>query len=148
MKRNLIILAAALFLLMASYVYLPKHRYLSPTTDIRVGETELRVEVADTPRERSKGLSGQKSLKNGEGMLFVFDEPLLAGFWMKDMSFAIDIIWIDASGRVIGIDKEISPDSYPETVSPAEPVKYVLEVPAGFSDMALINVGEILSIGQ
>ena len=59
-----------------------------------VGKT-LQVDLALTDEEKARGLSGRESLDEDEGMLFVFDVPGNYGFWMKDMNFAIDIIWLN-----------------------------------------------------
>jgi len=115
---------------------------------IKIGDTRLKVDLADTYKERTLGLSGRKDLKEGEGMLFTFEEEGVYGFWMKDMNFAIDIIWIDRDGRVLSIEKDVKPETFPTIFTPLGKIKYVLEVPSLFSDMAGIEVGEILSIGQ
>ncbi len=88
------------------------------------------VEVADTPAKRIQGLSGRDGLGVNEGMLFTFDEPGAHGFWMKDMKFPIDIIWISNS-EVIYVLNNLNPDSYPTIFSPPKPVNQVLEVKAG-----------------
>ncbi|OIO49257.1 MAG: hypothetical protein AUJ39_01400 [Parcubacteria group bacterium CG1_02_42_13] len=88
------------------------------------------VEAADTPAERMQGLSGRSGLSVNEGMLFTFDKPDAHGFWMKDMKFPIDIIWI-SNNEVIYVSSNLNPDSYPTIFSPPEPVSQVLEVKAG-----------------
>src|SRR4051812_48326835 len=55
----------------------------------------ISIEVADTPEARERGPSGRESLPQGSGVLFVFDAPATYGFWMKDMRFPIDIVWLD-----------------------------------------------------
>jgi uncharacterized protein len=143
--KKLLILAVASAALYISFAYFPHSLARGQAS---IGDTVIDVEIADTPEERLLGLSGRDSLKEGQGMLFILDEPGRPGFWMKDMKFAIDIIWIGEDGRVLSIDEGVGPETYPENFAPAEPVKYVLEVPAGFSDTAKIELGEILSIGQ
>jgi len=103
----------------------------------------VRAEVAATPALRQQGLSGHAPLQENEGMLFVYqeDEDGMQGFWMKDMLFPIDIIWIDTEGRVITIAKNIQPESYPEVFYPARAAQYVLEVQAGFADAHAIAEG-------
>ena len=88
------------------------------------------VEAADTPAERMQGLSGRSGLSVNEGMLFTFDKPDAHGFWMKDMKFPIDIIWI-SNNEVIYVSSNLNPDSDPTIFSPPEPVSQVLEVKAG-----------------
>ena len=64
--------------------------------------TSLRLEVADTDASRTLGLSGRDSLDSGAGMLFTFDAPGIYPFWMKDMKFPLDMVWID-SGKVVDV---------------------------------------------
>lgn len=87
--------------------------------------------VVDTPETRAKGLSGRKSLAANEGMLFIFPDDGIYGFWMKDMLFPIDIVWISADKRVVHVDSDVSPITYPRVFEPPLPVRYVLELPAG-----------------
>ena len=101
-------------------------------TTITVGDVLVSVEIAATDASRTQGLSGRKNLPEGEGMLFVFDAPGRYPFWMKEMNFPIDIIWLDADGVVISLVEDASPDSYPLQFTPDAPALYVLEVPIGF----------------
>jgi uncharacterized membrane protein (UPF0127 family) len=66
-----------------------------------IAGVRLSVEVADTPAERGRGLSGREMLPENSGMLFVFDTPGRYGFWMYGMKFPLDIIWIDERLRVV-----------------------------------------------
>jgi uncharacterized protein len=111
-----------------------------------IGGTSVRVELADTLDERVRGLSGRESLSEGEGMLFVFPEDGRYGFWMKDMNFSIDIIWLSSAGKVVHIAENVPPDSYPASFQPAEPARYVLEVPAGFAKAHNIALGSTASL--
>ena len=70
-------------------------------------ETTYRVDVAASPGERQQGLSGRESMNQDTGMLFVFDEELPLNFWMKDMHFPLDIIWIDGRCRLVGVSAEV-----------------------------------------
>ena len=56
---------------------------------------ELKLNIASTPQARAKGLSGRATLERNQGMLFLFTAPGVYGFWMKDMKFPIDIIWLN-----------------------------------------------------
>ena len=62
------------------------------TNYVVVGETTVNVVIADTPKKRQAGLSIKKTLKDHEGMFFIFDAPADNGIWMKNMNFSIDII--------------------------------------------------------
>lgn len=102
-----------------------------PTRTITVNQTKLTVEIANTEIERKQGLSGRKSLVKSHGLLFIFDEPGLYPFWMKDMRFPIDILWLDENFNVVDAWLNASPDSYPQQVTPSHPAKYVLETNPG-----------------
>jgi len=109
---------------------------------ITVGSNTLAVDVADTPAKRQQGLSGRESLVQGSGMLFVFPQAGKWGFWMKDMRFAIDIIWADDDGVIVTIWPNVTPNTYPKVFYPHAPARYVLEVPAGYAATAGIGVGQ------
>lgn len=113
---------------------------------IAVNGQKLAVEIADEPQEQSQGLSDRTSLDKDKGMLFIFPQPLIPAFWMKNMHFSLDMLWINAEGKIIGITKNISPDTYPNTFQPPSPVKYVLEVNAGWSDKNNIEIGNAMII--
>jgi uncharacterized membrane protein (UPF0127 family) len=111
-------------------------RWASERADILVGDTSLRVEIADTPFLRSRGLSYRDGLRPGTGMLFVFGEPAIHDFWMKGMRFCLDIVWIE-DGQIVGAAQNacpepgVSDEDLTRYESPS-PVSYVLEVPAGW----------------
>lgn len=87
--------------------------------------------MANTDVLRAQGLSGRAALAAGEGMLFVFERSDYWGIWMKDMRFSIDIVWLDEEGRVVGLEAEAAPGSYPDVFVPPLRARYVLELPAG-----------------
>lgn len=113
-------------------------------TTLKIGQKLLKIDLADTPALRTLGLSGRDSLAPDHGMLFVFEKPDRYGFWMPEMRFSIDIIWIDTEKKIVHIEKNVSPDSYPKVFTPELPAKYVLEVPAGFSAENNVRVGEVV----
>lgn len=111
---------------------------------VKVGHTSIPVEVADTDEERVLGLSYRKTLPEGTGLLFAFDTPAKYEFWMKDMNFPIDIVWIDEQWQVIGVDREVRPENYPEKYAPTSPAKYVLELNSGSALNLGIDTGVLL----
>ncbi|MDP3763263.1 MAG: DUF192 domain-containing protein [bacterium] len=113
---------------------------------IKINDVSAEVEVADTPEMHAKGLSGRKTLPIDTGMLFVFENQEQYGFWMKDMNFTIDIVWIDENLRIVGIEKRVLPETFPQVFYPKSPVKYVLELPAGFADKYRIDTGQYVTI--
>ncbi|MBI2637286.1 MAG: DUF192 domain-containing protein [Candidatus Sungbacteria bacterium] len=118
----------------------------SSTLEIR--GKKITVELADTSEKTQRGLSGRETLGENEGMLFLFTRPGKFSFWMKDMHFALDIIWIGEDWRVVSITKNAVPESFPEHFQPSIPAQYVLEVPAGFADKNGIGVGDQVHFGQ
>ncbi len=111
-----------------------------PTKQMQIGTTTLTVEIASTEQERTDGLSGRLSLLPAHGMLFIFDSPGEYGFWMKEMRFSLDIIFIN-NAKVVTVDANLSPQTYPEAFYPLSPAQYVLEVPAGFASEHSIMQG-------
>lgn len=144
--KNFIFLIIGLAVIIGSIILFlqsPRTRGQEVST-LKIGGTEVRVEIADSDRERSLGLSGREILEPGSGMLFVFDAPGLYGFWMNDMKFPIDIIWINEEALVVWIERNVRPETYPNKFAPPEPAKYVLEVPAGFADLHKITIGSVV----
>ena len=111
---------------------------------VRVGQSPVRVYTADTLEEQQKGLSIFDTLPAGTGMFFVFDRDDAYGIWMRDMKFAIDIIWVDAEGRIVDIVEHATPESYPKVFWPRSPARYVLEVVSGFVEQRGITPSDIV----
>lgn len=110
-------------------------------TTVTIHNTKISVDVADTPAKRTQGLSGRESLSYGSGLLMKFDEDGSPGVWMKDMNFPIDIVWIDKDWIVRDVTPSVGPETYPQAFYPKEPIRYILEVPAGFADIRNITIG-------
>ena len=73
-----------------------------PQNTVRIGNATFTVELAITTSTQARGLSGRQSLADGAGMLFPFTRPGVQSFWMKDMNFPIDIIWIGSTSLTAG----------------------------------------------
>lgn len=121
------------------------------TTNVKINNNVFEVEVAKSLAELSKGLSGRESLGENKGMLFVFGFSGKNGFWMKDMKFSLDIIWIK-DNRIAGIEKNVPP---PATAAeglkiyyPPESINKVLEINAGLSDKLGIKVGDLIQFNN
>ena len=104
----------------------------------------LNLEVMRTQEEQIWGLSGRESLNENAGMLFVYEEPVVPSFWMKDMNFSIDIIWIGSDRKIVDITENIAPETYPNTFRPKAPIQYVLEVNAGWALDRNVAVGDMI----
>jgi hypothetical protein len=143
-KFYLFIVIAFFVFVFAFYGYLSKKNNLmfDYFSELKIAGKNISVLEATTPEERKRGLSGVKNLEESWGMLFVFEDSGIYSFWMKDMNFPIDIIWIDENSKVVYIKKYAQPESYPEVFTPNVDSKYVLEVVAGFSDKYNIKIGD------
>lgn len=102
------------------------------------------LEIADTPSARQQGLSGRPRLAATAGMLFVFDTPAPQCMWMKNMNFALDIIWLNESKKIVKIQEDVKPETYPMAFCSDVPTKYVIEVNAGIVRRAGLKTGQIL----
>lgn len=114
------------------------------TRKISVAGHTLKVWIADDPAEQAKGLSGKDEMPANRGMLFVMPVKDITQFWMKDMNFALDFIWID-NGTIVEIDQNIpscESGSDCPAISPAYPVNYILEVNSGWVAANNISVGQ------
>lgn len=107
-----------------------------------LGETSITLDIVETEEKLKLGLSGRMSLPKNHAMLFVFDKSGEHGIWMKDMNFALDIVWLNEFSEVIYIERNISPDTFPKVFSPQKSSKYVLELNAGFVSQNSIKVGD------
>ena len=109
---------------------------------INIAGKHLVASVADSKASRTKGLSNVHAIGPNEGKLFVFEEEDYHEFWMKDMNFSLDIIWINDLGTVVDIKENISPDTYPNSFKPIAKASKVLEVNSGYVAQNSIKIGD------
>ncbi len=145
MSRVITILAVVALLAGCSLKTTPGVAIALPVIDLTVGGTKLAVEVANDDAKRQQGLSGREALPKDGGMLFVFDEPGRYEFWMKDMRFALDMLWL-AGGKVIEVTAKVpAPSSAtpePARIRPQQAVDMVIEVPAGWAAANRVSAGD------
>jgi uncharacterized protein len=121
---------------------------MPPGPAVRFGGVRFPVEVAATAPERSRGLSGRAELPPGTGMIFVYEQPGIYAFWMIDMQFPLDFVWIGAGCAVVDVTPNVPPPQPGQSPGdlpryrPTEPVRYVLEINAGDIALAGIQVGD------
>ncbi len=111
-----------------------------------VGSVAIAVTVADDEAERMKGLSGVRSLRDLQGKLFIFERDGNHGIWMKDMLIPLDILWIDKDLKVIHIEENVYPETYPTVFAPSIDARFVLEMNAHFVSSLKIKVGDRLTL--
>jgi uncharacterized protein len=107
------------------------------------GPKSFRVEIADTPEKMQTGLMFRQTMPADQGMLFVHPSDGERTMWMKNTYLSLDMLFIDANGRIHRIAERTTPFSE-ETVSSEGPVRAVLELNAGQSDALGIKAGDIV----
>lgn len=112
------------------------------TVPLTVGPVVVEASVADTMTKRIKGLSKTPFLPEGVVKLFAFGVPGEHSIWMKDMNYALDILWVAKEGDIVHIEENISPDTHPESFSSSKPAWYVIEANAGFVERHKIELGD------
>ncbi len=118
-----------------------------PTAEVTIGIHRVQVEVADTPERMSRGLSGRASLAEGRGMIFPYARADHHGFWMYDMHFDIDMVWI-RGGRIVDVTPRARHDPPGELPvhRPGVPADLVLEVPAGTAEKLGWKIGDRVTV--
>ncbi|MBI5358266.1 DUF192 domain-containing protein [Candidatus Amesbacteria bacterium] len=109
---------------------------------LKVGKKVIEIEIAQNDFEREQGLSGRDGLPTNTGMYFIFEKADRHAFWMKDMKFDLDFIWIQ-NGRVVYLSEHVS---NPATIYPPMPVDRVLEVPSDFVQQNHIAIGDKIEV--
>ncbi len=147
----LILIAVVVFLAIAAY-YLKPFFVNSGNKTLTIGGQTFEAGIADNALTRAQGLSGRPSLGETEGLFFIFPFVSSTGFWMKDMNFPIDIVWING-GKVIGFSENLQPEPGKSLFSlpiyyPPGSVNQVLEINAGAVKKYNLQVGDAVNLSQ
>lgn len=129
-------------------LYTQKNTYNNLKTEVKIGKNKFITYIADTPIKQMRGLSKMEKIDNDKGMLFIFNTNKKRTFWMKNMNFPIDIIWINGN-KIIKISKDIQPPNVVGKILTSKsdnPVDKVLEINAGLSDKLNIRIGDKVDI--
>lgn len=112
---------------------------------LQIGDTQIQAKLARTAAEKGKGLGKVSSLPENEGMFFVMDKIAYHPFWMKDMQFPLDLIWISGK-KIVDITENVpvSLEKNPPVIRPKKPANYVLEVNAGFVQRHNIHLDDVI----
>lgn len=111
---------------------------------VTIAGQEIKVKIAKTPSQKELGLGKIKNLPEDQGMIFIYDNYVIPGYWMKDMKFPIDIIWIK-DNMVMGYEKDLKPQADNinlPTYQPKTFINYVLEVNSGFVEKYGLKIGD------
>lgn len=118
---------------------------------LKIGDNLLNVEIADTQDKRQIGLGGRDNLATNSGMLFVFSNTDKHSFWMKDVHFSLDFIWI-LDNKIIDITPNVPPPTPDQSVNTLpiyesnSPINKVLEVNGGYVSSHNIQVGDSINL--
>ena len=141
----LILLFVGFFL----FVFLTGRFSSLPKTPVTIDSQKFSLFVAKTQKEKEIGLSDTKSIPDDGGMMFQFDTPGYYSFWMRDMDFPIDIIFVK-DGKIVTIYKNVLPPTSKEQQLPVytsqEPSNLVLEIKSGLSDKYNIEKGDTVVV--
>ena len=126
------------------FVFLYTPSSFATDTQLVINDIVFEVELAITPDERKMGLKQRKNLAENQGMLFIYSEPQIISFWMKQTLIPLDILFFDSNGQLLEAFDTVPPC----TTSPCKrytnqkPSQFVLEIPAGTRKKFNIKVGD------
>lgn len=114
-----------------------------PYKKVCIKDVCIKAEIADTESERQTGFMFRENLDKESALLFVFKQEGFYSFWMKNMRFPLDIIWISNDKRIVDIKKNVAPcGSACESLVSLARALYVLEVNSGFVSEHNIKIGQ------
>jgi len=144
-KKNILLVTCSM--LCVALIFFTNYYFRRDKLTVSVGETKIRVELANTPEALYRGLSGRKNLCPDCGMLFIFPKSSRRTFVMRDMKIKLDIIWIN-NGKIDKIDENLPPEGRDPAVNyeSSGEVSHVLEVNAGFSKSYNLKVNDEIKI--
>lgn len=151
LKENIRLLTGAIvifFLAILILVIFISKNNSQTKTKVTINNKSFNVFVAKTETEKQIGLSSKNKIDDDQGMLFLFDKPDFYSFWMKEMKFPIDIIYIE-NNKITTIIKNaqvLSETGNLPTYQPKEKSEMVVEIKAGLAEKYKINEGSSVKI--
>ncbi len=143
--KHIVIILVAILLTMGLF-----DKFYSAPKTININGHEYNVEIVNTPAKMSKGLSDREGMAENEAMLFLFKDKDFRSFWMKDMNFPIDLLWIDGN-LIVGweenmpVQHDVSEDRLKKYRS-LQPVDTILELPAGAIKKLELEKGQTINL--
>ena len=142
--RGKIFIILLLFFLLSSCSGLEKFEKRTLALEGKNGNVIITAEIASTKEQREQGLMFRKTLKDGEGMLFIFERDEVLSFWMKNTFIPLSIAYISSDFRILEI-YDMEPESL-APVSSSRSVRYALEVPQGWFGRVGLGPGDMVDI--
>lgn len=144
--KKILLSIIAIILAVFAFSYISKHSYSLEGNKIvsaKIKNNIFNAEVVSSDEKMQKGLGGRSKMCQFCGMLFEFSEAGRYSFWMKDMRFPLDIVWI-SKNKVVHIEKNVKPD-FDGILTPSEDADNVLELNAGTVDKSDLQIGDTVS---
>lgn len=163
MKKTILIISCSILAIVAGVFLLFSRKMEAPivqssnetlpiSSTITAPRGKIFVRVADDAKERELGLSYFSTLPENQGMLFLFEQSGDYPFWMKEMNFPLDIIWLkkvsENSFEVVHVAENVDPATYPNSIDPKREADAVLEVNAGHGTVLGIAEGVVVGVGK
>jgi uncharacterized protein len=136
MKKAILAILALSILFLCIFAYFNFYSFRK----IDINGNVFKVELAVSDTQKSKGLSERKSMCENCAMLFIFNHPEKYSFWMKNMQFSLDIIWISDS-KIVYISKNVSAN-FEGSIQPPVPADKVLEINSGLAEKYDLKIGD------
>lgn len=112
-----------------------------------LGTEAVKMDTLETKQEQMKGYTNRKRPPDNHGFLYVLDKPSRYAYWMKNMLFSTDVVWLSADFRVVDLKAAIAPETYPDQIfEPVQPASYMLEFADGFIPRHGIEIGDVIDV--
>lgn len=138
LTRDVILITIGVVLILGYVLFY--HLVTRRDEGVNVNGAFFNTEMVSTKEDMARGLSGRSGIDPDTAMLFKFEQAGQHCMWMKDMKFAIDMVWLDESHKVVSIERNVSPDTYPQNF--CHDGKTVVEFAAGTADRIPLHIGD------
>ena len=113
--------------------------------NLNLGKYNYSLAISNTGEKRAKGLSNIELMSTSGGMIFIFDKLDFYYFWMKDMKFPLDFIFIK-NNEIVDLLENIAVETYPKSFTSKTKANKVIELNAGEIKKSGIKIGDKLDI--
>lgn len=113
--------------------------------EVKIGANLYTLYIADTPEKRTQGLSNVRTMPHSVGLAFIFEQAAPHSFWMKDMYFPLDFVYVN-EGKIVDLIENVPPESYPSTILPQYPALVVIELNAGQVKEGGLKIGDPIEL--
>lgn len=143
LRFSIIVFSVVILIGAAALVTLHRQQFTYAIVSVHAPKRNFSLQVADTEAKQDLGLGQRERLAADQGMVFTYDKPRQLCFWMKDMRFAIDMLWLNSDKTVTRLEPAVSPSTYPQNFC-ADQAQYVIELPSGAAASSGIKTGSQL----